>query len=75
MTCMGADSVLPDWKIKSAGKGEYRVGQMSMTIGIFIKLVRALDTDADRLLGIVPAGEADRKYRDILYQINHLKTH
>ncbi len=50
-------------------------GQMSMTIGIFIKLVRALDTDADRLLGIVPAGEADKKYRDILYQISHLKTH
>lgn len=50
-------------------------GQMSMTIGIFIKLVRALDTDADRLLGIVPAREADRKYRDILYQISHLKTY
>lgn len=49
--------------------------QMSMTIEIFIKLVRALDTDADRLLGIVPAGKADRKYGDILYQISHLKTH
>lgn len=28
MICMGADNVLPDWKIKLAGKGEYRVGQM-----------------------------------------------
>lgn len=36
MTCMGADSVLPGWEIKLAGKGEYCVGQMSMTIGIFI---------------------------------------
>lgn len=50
-------------------------GQMSMTIGIFIKLVRALDTDADRLLGIVPTGEADKKYGDILFRISHLKTH
>ena len=41
----------------------------------FIKLVRALDTDTDRLLWIVPAGEADRKYRNILYQISHLKIH
>ena len=46
-----------------------------MTIGIFIKLVRALDTDADRLLGIVPTGEADKKYGDILFRISHLKTH
>lgn len=30
-------------------------GQMSMTIGIFIKLVHALDTDANKLLGIIPA--------------------
>lgn len=29
-------------------------GQMSMTIGIFIKLVHALDTDANKLLGIIP---------------------
>ena len=50
-------------------------GQMSMTIGIFIKLARALYTDADELLGIVPVGEANRKYRDILYQISYLKTH
>lgn len=57
MTCMGADSVLSGWEIKLAGKGEYRVGQTSMTIGIFIKLVRAPDTDADRLLGIVPQGK------------------
>ena len=46
-----------------------------MTVGIFIKLVRALDTDADRLLGIVPAGETERKYRDILFRLSHLKTY
>lgn len=41
----------------------------------FIRLARALDTDVDGLLGIVPVGEADKKYRNILYQISHLKTH
>ncbi|WP_334305690.1 helix-turn-helix domain-containing protein [Parablautia intestinalis] len=50
-------------------------GQMAMTIGIFMKLTQMLDTDANSLLGIVPAGEADRRYRDILYQVSHLKAH
>lgn len=50
-------------------------GQMSMTIGIFMKLTQALDTDANSLLGIVPTGEADRRYRDILYQVSHLRAH
>lgn len=50
-------------------------GQMSMTIGIFIKLVHALDTDANGLLGIVPAGETERKYREVLCRLSHLKTY
>ena len=50
-------------------------GHMSMTIKIFIKLVQALDTDANRLIGIVPAGETERKYRNVLYRLSHLKTY
>lgn len=48
-------------------------GQMSMGIGTFIKLVQALDTDADRLLGILPELEG-KQYRDIFYRISHLRT-
>ncbi len=48
-------------------------GQMSKTIGIFIKLVQALETDADKLLGILP--EAGRKqYQEIFYRISHLRA-
>lgn len=46
-----------------------------MTIGIFIKLVHALDTNANKLLGIIPAEETERKYRNVLYRINYLKTY
>ena len=42
---------------------------------LFIKLVHALDTDANGLLGSVPAGETERKYRDVLYRLSHLKTY
>lgn len=46
-----------------------------MTIGIFIKLVHALDTNANKLLGIIPAEETERKYRNVLYRISYLKTY
>ena len=48
-------------------------GQMSMTIGIFIKLVQALDTDAGSLLGILPAS-GEKRYRDLCYRISHLRA-
>lgn len=48
-------------------------GQMSMGVGTFIKLVQALDTDADRLLGILPEQEG-KQYRDIFSRISHLRT-
>ena len=47
-------------------------GQMSVGIGIFIKLVMALDADADSLLGIAP-GPAKKHQRDIFYRIAHLR--
>ena len=47
-------------------------GQMSMGIVTFIKLVQALDTDADMLLGILPGLEG-KQYRDILYRVSHLR--
>lgn len=47
-------------------------GQMSMSIGTFIKLVQALDTDADSLLGLSPVS-GGKQYRDICYRISHLR--
>lgn len=47
-------------------------GQMSMSIGIFIKLVQALDMNADRMLGILPELEG-KQYRDIFSRISHLR--
>ena len=48
-------------------------GQMSMTIGIFIKLVQALDTDAGSLLGLLPES-GEKRYRALCYRISHLRA-
>ena len=47
-------------------------GQMSMSIGTFIKLTRALDADAGSLLGLLP-GQGEKQYQDICYRISHLR--
>lgn len=46
-------------------------GQMSMGIGIFLKLVAALETDANSLLGIAPEPE-ERQCRNITSGISCL---
>lgn len=48
-------------------------GQTAMTIGIFMRLVQVLDMDAGFLLGIQATGQENRKYRDLLYRIRHLR--
>lgn len=48
-------------------------GQMSMGIGTFIKLVQAMDADANDLLGIAP-GLEKKQYQDILRRIIHLRA-
>ncbi len=48
-------------------------GQMSMTIGIFIKLVQALVADAGSLLGLLPAS-GEKRYRALCYRISHLRA-
>ena len=73
--CMSQETLAEKAGISANTVSRIEGGQMSMTIGIFIKLVHALDTDANGLLGIVPAGETERKYRDVLYRISHLKTY
>lgn len=73
--CMSQEALAEKVEISANTVSRIEGGQMSMTIGIFIKLAHALDTDANRLLGIVPAGAAERKYKDVLYRISNLKTH
>ncbi|MBD5473025.1 MAG: helix-turn-helix transcriptional regulator [Lachnospiraceae bacterium] len=71
--CMSQEALAEKAGISANTVSRIEGGQMSVTIGIFIKLVQALDTDADRLLGILP--EAGRKqYREIFYRISHLRA-
>lgn len=46
-------------------------GQMSMGIDTFLKLVQAMGTDANNLLGIAPEAEG-KIYRDMLNRISRL---
>jgi len=68
--CMSQEALAEKTGISANTVSRIEGGQMSMTIGIFIKLVQALDTDADRLLGILPER---KQYQDISYRISHLR--
>lgn len=71
--CLSQEALAEKAGISANTVSRIEGGQVAMTIGIFINLVNVLDTDANVLLGIIPAGEADRKCRDILNRISHLK--
>lgn len=71
--CMSQEALAEKVGISANTVSRIEGGQMSVTIGIFIKLVQALDTDADKLLGILP--EPGRKqYQEIFYRISHLRA-
>lgn len=71
--CMSQEALAEKTGISANTVSRIEGGQMSVTIGIFIKLVQALDTGADKLLGILP--EAGRKeYQEIFYRISHLRA-
>ncbi len=71
--CMSQEALAEKAGISANTVSRIEGGQMSMTIGIFIKLVQALDTDADRILGIIPEPER-KEYREIFYRISHLRA-
>lgn len=48
-------------------------GQMAMGIETFLKLVEAMEADANDLLGIVWVKEPDRERRNILYRVSRLE--
>lgn len=47
-------------------------GQMCMSISTFLKLVQAMDADANDLLGIAPEAEG-KTYRDMIKHISRLR--
>lgn len=71
--CMSQEALAEKTGISANTVSRIEGGQMSVTIGIFIKLVQALDTDADKLLGILPRLER-KQYQDIFYRISHLRA-
>ena len=71
--CMSQEALAEKAEISANTVSRIEGGQMSMTIGIFIKLVQALETDADRLLGMLP-GAGKRQYQEIFYRISHLRA-
>lgn len=71
--CLSQEALAEKAGISANTVSRIEGGQMSMGIGIFIKLVQALDADAGSLLGILPGPEGKR-YRNIVYRISHLKA-
>lgn len=70
--CLSQEALAEKAGISANTVSRIEGGQMSMGIGIFIKLVQAMGADANDLLGIVPELEKEQ-YQDIFYRFSHLK--
>ena len=71
--CLSQEALAEKAGISTNTVSRIEGGQMSMGIGTFIRLVQAMGTDANDLLGIVPELEK-KQYQDIFYRISHLKA-
>lgn len=71
--CLSQEALAEKAGISANTVSRIEGGQMSMGIGTFIKLVQAMDADANHLLGIVPRLEK-RQYRDMIHHITHLRV-
>lgn len=71
--CLSQEALAEKAGISTNTVSRIEGGQMSMTIGIFIKLVQALETDADKLLGIMPE-PGGRQYQHLFRRISHLRA-
>lgn len=71
--CMSQEVLAEKAGISANTVSRIEGGQMSMGIGTFIKLVQAMDADANSLLGIVP-GLEKKQYRDMIHRITHLRA-
>ncbi len=69
--CLSQEALAEKAEISANTVSRIEGGQMSMGIGIFLKLVVALETDANSLLGIAPEPE-ERQCRNITSGISCL---
>lgn len=70
--CLSQEALAEKAGISANTVSRIEGGQMSMGIVTFIKLVQAMDADANDLLGIAP-GLEKKQYQDILHRIIHLR--
>ena len=70
--CLSQEALAEKAGISANTVSRIEGGQMSMGIGTFIKLVQAMDADANDLLGIAP-GLEKKQYQDMLRRIIHLR--
>ena len=71
--CLSQEALAEKAEISANTVSRIEGGQMSMSIGTFIKLVKALDTDAGSLLGL-PSVSEEKRYRDMCYRVSHLRA-
>lgn len=69
--CLSQEALAEKAGISANTVSRIEGGQMAMGIGTFLKLVQAMDADANDLLGIAP-GQGKGQYQDIRRQISHL---
>lgn len=70
--CLSQEALAEKAGISANTVSRIEGGQMSMGIGIFLKLVEALETDANSLLGIAPESE-ERQRGNITSSISCLE--
>lgn len=71
--CLSQEALAEKAGISANTVSRIEGGQMSMGIVTFIKLVQAMDADANDLLGIAP-GLEKKQYQDMLHRIIHLRA-
>ena len=71
--CLSQEALAEKAGISANTVSRIEGGQMSMGIVTFIKLVQAMDADANDLLGIAH-GMRKKQYQDILRRIIHLRA-
>lgn len=69
--CLSQEALAEKVGISANTVSRIEGGQMAMSIKNFIKLVQALEADANDLLGIMP-GQEKKQYRDIVRHIRRL---
>ena len=70
--CLSQEALAEKAGISANTVSRIEGGQMAMGIETFVKLVQAMEADANDLLGIIPVEQEKEKYRDIARRIRCL---